>query len=67
MVGGLGDAAAADVRALTRRENDIDQLDLAQLLEDAARLVPQTGTLAALGERLPEHVRQEADEDNTGE
>ena len=62
MVGGLGDAPAADLGALTRGQDDIDQLDLTELLEDASALVSQSGPLAALRERFPQHVRQEADE-----
>ena len=45
MVGRLGDAAAADLRAAARGQDHIDQLDLAQLLEHATRLVAQPGGL----------------------
>ena len=63
VVGRLRDAAAADVDAASRGQDDVDQVDLAQLVEHPTRLVAQAGGLNHLVQRLPEHVGQEADQD----
>ena len=63
MVGGLGHATPTNLRPLTCWQHHVHQLDLAQLLEDPARLVAQSSPLASLRERLPKNIRQEADQD----
>ena len=61
--GGTADATLANGRAGARRQHHVDQLDLAQLVEHFAWLIAQTSALAPLGQCLPQHVGQKADED----
>ena len=62
MLLGVGDASSADFNSGVGPHDDIHHLDLRQLIEDLARLIAETGALAELAKRFPEHIRQEADE-----
>ena len=63
VIGGTGYAATADFDLLlTGGEDDVDQADLAQLLENPTRLVAQAGRPSHLVERLPKNIRQKADQ-----
>ena len=59
----LGDAAPADFNSLARGQHDVYDADVFELFEDTSRFVAQPGPLAQAGQRFPQHVRQEADQD----
>ena len=63
MVGRFRHAALADFDAVAGRQDDIDAANLREFLQNAAGFVAETGFLAQGGQRFPEHIRQEADQD----
>src|SRR5258708_7059528 len=62
----MRDTALTDFDALPRRQNDVDDAYLCELIQHAARFVSQSRLTAELPEGLPQDVPQEADE-NVGE
>ena len=63
VVGGLGEATFADVDAATSWQNHVDHSEFAQLVQNSTWLAAKPRSIAHLAKRLPQHVRQEADED----
>ena len=58
----LRDATPADFDSLACGKHDVYDADIFELFEDTSRFVAQPGPLAQAGQRLPQHVRQEADQ-----
>ncbi len=69
MFAGFRDAAFANSHSLTRGKHNVHHTDVLNLLEDASRFVARaptggwSGPVTQAGQRLPQHVRQEADQD----
>ncbi len=59
-------AAFADFDAVAGRQDDVDAANLREFLQNAAGFVAEPGFLAQGGQRFPEHIRQEADQ-NVGQ
>ena len=57
------DTALADRRPRPCRHHDVHQGNLLQLSKDFARLVSQSGLVTEPPQRLPEDIRQEANQD----
>ena len=49
----FADAATADFDSLARRQDDIDDAEILEFFQHAARLVAQARAAAHLAERLP--------------
>lgn len=63
MVGRAADAAFANFNAVASRENHVHQTHVAQFCQNPSGFVAKSGGLAELAERLPQDLRQEADQD----
>ena len=63
VLGRSTDAALSDCYSVARREHNVDQGVVRQLLEYLPRFVPQPGAFAKLRPRLPQHIGQKARQD----
>ena len=55
-------ASSFDLQPALRRQDHIHDPHLLDLIQDLSRLLTQAGAFAPLRQRLPQHVRQEADQ-----
>ena len=62
VVAGLCNAARAELATIFRRQDDVDSTEFAQFRQHATRFVAEAGLLAELAQELPEHIRQEANQ-----
>ena len=63
VVGRLGDTPFSDVDTASGWQDNIHHSQVVQFLQYTAWLVAESYLLTHLAERLPQHVRQETDED----
>ena len=61
VLGRLPDAAGADVDAGFRGQYDIHESDVAEFRKHPPRFISQARLLTHRRQRLPQHIRQEAD------
>ncbi len=60
VLGRLGHTSFPDRHPASGRQHNIDQGNLADLIEHLARLIAQSGLPAELSQRLPLHISQKA-------
>ena len=53
VLGGLGEAAFANLDAAASGQDDVDRSQLPDLIQDSTRLAAKTGAIAHLAKRLP--------------
>jgi hypothetical protein len=63
VVGRLGDTPFSDVDTAAGWQDNIHHSQVVQFLQHTAWLVAESCVLTHLAKRLPQHVRQETDED----
>ncbi len=63
MLGGSAHASLAEDDSIPCGQKHIDQDDLRKHFEHLARFVAESGVAAHRRQRLPQHIRQEADQD----